>query len=141
MHAVHAACILFHYVVVRPARAVDREFLDLHVRLFVITSRPFHPPLPVVDSIEWKAAFFLKRVKTAIADTELVGEAVYYHAVWNGWFNRYFICGLTGIGKRKPQAPVITYLKDRNLIDIEANWIRPLDRPLQGSVCTIWARL
>ena len=99
VHAVHAACILFHYVVVRPARAVDREFLDLHVRLFVITSRPFHPPLPVVDSIEGKAAFFLKRVKTAIADTELVGEAVYYHAVWNGWFNRYFFCILTGIGK------------------------------------------
>ena len=69
--------------------------------LFVITNRTFHPPLPVVDSIEGKAAFLLKRVKTAIADTELVGEAVYYHAVWNGWFNRYFICGLTGIGKRK----------------------------------------
>ena len=67
--------------------------------LFVITNRTFHPPLPVVDSIEGNAAFLLKRVKAAIADTELVGEAVYYHAVWNGWFNRYFICGLTGIGK------------------------------------------
>ena len=99
-----------------------------HDPVFVITNRTFHPPLPVVDSIEGKAAFLLKRVKTAIADTELVGEAVYYHAVWNGWFNRYFFCGLTGIGKRKSQAPVITYLKDRNLIDTEANWIRPLDR-------------
>ena len=97
--------------------------------LFVITNRTFHPPLPVVDSIEGNAAFLLKRVKAAIADTELVGEAVYYHAVWNGWFNKYFICGLTGIGKRKSQAPVITYLKDRNLIDTQANWIRPVDRP------------
>ena len=67
--------------------------------LFVITNRTFHPPLPVVDSIEGNAAFLLKRVKAAIADTELVGEAVYYHAVWNGWFNRYFFCILTGIGK------------------------------------------
>jgi len=70
-----------------------------HDPVFVITNRTYHPPLPVVDSIEGKAAFFLKRVKTAIADTELVGEAVYYHAVWNGWFNRYFFCILTGIGK------------------------------------------
>ena len=38
LHVVHAACILFHDVVVRPARAVDREFPVGWGRCFGISS-------------------------------------------------------------------------------------------------------